>query len=366
MALLLKDADIPLLAPMAECVEAIEIALTEYAEGLAPFNPRRTIQAGAVSRFKTSAYRLSGAGGGFVVRGVPRRPGGAAHQGETDWGVVVLFSTETRELQAIIPQFSLSGIRVGATTGVAVKHLARQDAAVAGVFGSSKVARADLEGASCVRPIRLARVYSPNPEHRRDFATDMSARLGIEVVPVDNPRDAVDGSDIILCSTNSYTPVFDGNWLVPGQLVTTTQSTPRPRQPLGRPERARYSPPNVIYRTEVDRSVLVRSDAVCVLNEEMLLNEQQREILDVIEDGRVSWDKVFDLGEVLAGRAQPRKRPEDLIFYASTGGMGIQMAAAGAVALRNARARGMGLEIGAEWFSADTSAWHKKGFYPTG
>lgn len=365
MALLLKDEDIGRLAPMAECVAAMEVALREHAEGRAFSNPRRAIQAGSVAQLKTSAYRLSRSAGGFVVRGTPRRPGGAAHR-EIDTGLVVLFDSESGELAGIMPQFTLSGIRVGATTAVAVEHLAREDARVVGVFGTSKVARADLEGAACVRPLQLAKVYSPNPDHRQDFATEMSARLGIEVRAAATAREVVAGSDIVLCSTNSYTPVFDGAWAEPGQLITTTQSTPRPRPPLGRPERARYKDVDVIYRTDVDRAVLVRADAVCVLNEEMLLNEQQREILDVIEDGRVGWDKVFDLGEVLAGRAQARKRREDLVFYSSTGGMGIQMAAAGAVALRNAREQGVGLEISSDWFTADKSAWHRKGFYPTG
>jgi len=318
---------------------------------------------GSVSALNIAAIRLN-SGRRLRVRGEPRGPHTTGYM-ERDWGVVVLFSMETGELLAILPQFTLSGIRVGATTGVAVKHLARDDASVVGVFGSSKVARADLQAVAQVRPVRFAKVFSPNPAHRVQFATEMGDLLGIEVRAVDSPRQVVEGSDIVCCSTSSNTPVFDGEWLRAGQLVTSTKSTPRPRQPLSRSLRANYKEPVTAYRTEIDRTTLLKSDAICILSEEMVLNEQQRELLDPIDEGLISWDKVCELGPVIIGETQARKGPGDLIFYASTGGMGIQMAAAGAVVLRNARTKGAGKEVSYEWFSADERPWHERGYYPS-
>ena len=43
----------------------------------------------------------------------------------------------------------------------------------------------------------------------------------MEVRPVATAREAVDGMDIVLACTNSSVPVFDGDWLVPGQHVTS-------------------------------------------------------------------------------------------------------------------------------------------------
>lgn len=378
MALLIKDENIAALAPMSECVEAMEIALAENAQGLAPFYPRRVnvpgvaadgtphgfgAQMGSVSHFSLAAIRLN-SGRRLRERGEPRGANTAGYM-DRDWGVVVLFDMRTGELAAILPQFTLSGIRVGATTGVAVKHLARQNASVVGVFGSSKVARADLEAVAQVRPIREAKVFSPNPEHRMDFAKEMSARLDVEVRAVDDPRLVVEGSDVVCCSTSSNGPVFDGAWLRPGQLVTSTKSTPRPREPLSRSLRARHKPEPLVYRTEIDRTTLVRSDAICILSEELVINEQQHELLDPMDEGLISWDKIHELGNVILGTAHPRQREEDLVFYASTGGMGIQMAAAGAVVLKHAREKGVGTEVSHEWFSASEESWHAKGYYPS-
>jgi ornithine cyclodeaminase/alanine dehydrogenase-like protein (mu-crystallin family) len=87
---------------------------------------------GSVSGLNVAAVRLmSGAGkapadlastsGGCGA--VPRR---TQPPTTATGGIVLLFSLETGELLAILPQFNLSGVRVGATTGVAVKHLARR------------------------------------------------------------------------------------------------------------------------------------------------------------------------------------------------------------------------------------------------
>ena len=69
------------------------------------------------------------------------------------WGFVLLFSLETAELLALIHDFSMSAIRVGATSGVANRALANKDAKVVGPFGSGNEARTNLEAICAVRPI---------------------------------------------------------------------------------------------------------------------------------------------------------------------------------------------------------------------
>jgi alanine dehydrogenase len=386
MALLIKGDDIPELLPMREVIDATEIAFAENARGLAPFYPRRAVvnstaanhetrhnfdaQMGSVCALNVAAVRLmSGAGHaplpGEYFRGVRRGTEFAGHQ-DRDWGLVLLFSLDTAELLAILPQFNLSGVRVGATTGMAVKHLAREDASVIGVFGSGKIARSDLEAIGNVRNLTLAKVYSPNPDHRADFAKDLSDRLNLEVVAVENPKDAVEGSDIVHVSTSSSTPVFDLDWLKPGQLVTSTQSAASPRAVLSRSlKKLQGTPPVRGPRNEVDPRILEIADSVYILSEEMVLYEDQRPYLDSIEAGRVSWDKIYEVGDVIVGNQTVNNGPDQLVFYASTGGVGIQMAATGIVAYRNALKQGIGQEVPSEWFSSDMSSWSEKGYFPS-
>ncbi len=380
MALLIKDEDIATLAPMGEIIEAMEIAMADHANGMGPLYPARiglraksppgkpgyalTTQIGGSLRLGIMAVRLMSNMTTVVRRGEPTHPDQEGFE-RRNWGVTALFSMETSELLAILPQFTMSGLRVGATTGLATKLLARPDAQSVAVFGSSKVARGDLEGIAYSRKLKRVRVFSPNPDHRNDFARDMSDRIGIEVTPVDEPRKAIEGADIISVSTGSRKPVFDGDWLVPGQFVSTTMSTPYPRRPLSPGWKERYADADPLGGLEVDVKTLVRADTIAILTREMILNENQRDVLDLIDAGTLSWDKFRELGDVAAGLCPGRRRPEDIVLYKSSGGMGLQMAAIGSVVLRNARKRGVGQEIGGEWFSADMSYWHDKGFSPT-
>jgi ornithine cyclodeaminase/alanine dehydrogenase-like protein (mu-crystallin family) len=87
-----------------------------------------------------------------------------------------------------------------------------------GGFGAGDQARLHLLALTCIRKsIDKVRVFSPTRENREKFVPAMSVVLGIEVNSVDSPLEVVDGVDVIVCATNSNIPVFDGDWLVPGQ-----------------------------------------------------------------------------------------------------------------------------------------------------
>src|SRR5437016_14546565 len=93
------------------------------------------------------------------------------------WGFVLLFSLQTGEPLALIHDFSLSSIRVGATTGVAHRALAKKDASTVGIFGSGNEARTNLTAICSVRPVHNVKVYSPTKEHRDRFVEEMVRSL---------------------------------------------------------------------------------------------------------------------------------------------------------------------------------------------
>src|SRR3712207_4393573 len=111
-------------------------------------------------------------------------------------------------------------MRVGGGAGIGTKYLSREDSHVVGMLGSGGMARTFLEAFTCVRDIKLCKVYSSTPENRERYAEEMSKELNIEVRAVDNPRDAISEVDIVSSATNSMKPVYDAEWLQPGQHVT--------------------------------------------------------------------------------------------------------------------------------------------------
>src|SRR5206468_914999 len=117
-------------------------------------------------------------------------------------GLVLLFSVENGEPLAILPDGVMQRMRVGAANGLAIKYLARKDATMIGLLGSGWQAGTQLMAACAVRNIEKIRCYSPNAQNRESFSAAMGALLGIDVVPVAHPEEAIKGADIAMCASN--------------------------------------------------------------------------------------------------------------------------------------------------------------------
>jgi ornithine cyclodeaminase/alanine dehydrogenase len=73
-----------------------------------------------------------------------------------------------------------------------------------------------------VRDIREVRAYDIVPERRDAYAREMEEATGIRIIPVDTPRDAVAGCDMVVTAgpiLKHPTPVIAPDWLSPGVLA---------------------------------------------------------------------------------------------------------------------------------------------------
>ena len=360
--LLISDAEVRQVLTVSDCIPAMEHAFAEEARGIAVNRPRvrykvppdlekpgymANIIAGAVPGSGMAALRYDSTIVQERVVGGTRRMDFPSPT-KRSWGFFLLFSLQTGEPLALIHDFSLSAIRVGATTGVAHRALAKKDARIVGILGSGNEARTNLAAICSVRSIEKVKVYSITKEHRDRFAEEMTEKLKVKVQPVDSAEAVVKGSDIVMCATNSSQPVFDGNWLEAGQLVATIANTD-----------------GVHRRTEADSATMIRSDFIVLNNKDTAISNQQRELLDLIDQGKFGWDKVCELGQVLIGGHPGRTSDGQIIYYKSNTGVGIQFAAAGALIYEACKKKGLGREIPSEWFGADMSEWMDKGFMPS-
>src|SRR6266849_6289988 len=215
--LLITDPEVKKVLKMRECIEAMERAFAEEARGIAVNRPRTrykvppdldkpgymaNIIPGAVPSSGVAALRYdSTIVQERIVAGTKRMDFPSPMK--RSWGFVLLFSLQTGEPLALIHDFSLSAIRVGATTGIANRALAKKESKVVGIFGSGNEARTNLAAICSVRSVDQVKVYSTTKEHRDRFAEEMTQSLNIEVQPVNNPEAVVKGSDIVMCATNS-------------------------------------------------------------------------------------------------------------------------------------------------------------------
>jgi alanine dehydrogenase len=345
VTLLLDNDDVRAVLSMRSAIDALEDAFRDYAGGRAVNRPRShtytDLGAGRHYLFKTMdgslqragvhALRLtsdltleSGRNGGRRREKLPAAPG------ERYVGLVLLFDLATLVPLAILHDGELQRTRVGATSALAARHLARRGARVAGVVGAGWQAAAQIAGLREVLELDEVRVYAPTRDRLERFAAEHDA------TPVESAREAIEGADVVALATNAHEPVLDASWLEAGQHIGSVQGH------------------------ELDEATLERADLVVVRSREEATYHfapghapraaAERKRLD-----RISPTRIVELGEVVT-RATGRRSDDDITLFTGGGtgassGLGIQFAAVAHVVYEAARAAGRGRELPTEWFT---------------
>lgn len=355
----LSNADLEQVLTAEECMDALETSYRELAVGRAANRPRNHTYFPVESeqypgfrfRFKSQeggsvssgvwALRITSdmAGVETLPSGVQRRRLVPAAPGGRYVGLVTLYSMTTLEPLAIIHDSFVQKMRVGATSALGIRELGPKDARVAGMFGSGWQAGAHLECLLKVRPgIEEVRVYSPTAEHREQFAREWTERTGRKIVASNEPRESVAGCQIVTTATAAMEPCFDGAWLEPGTHVTSITS-----------------PDGTATRRELDDATFDRADRLVVLSREQIYHDKQFDILGPVERGRMTFEEIHELGELLNGSVPGRRDDDEITVFANNTGMGLQFAAVCARALALAEQRGLGHTVPTDLFLEETS-----------
>jgi alanine dehydrogenase len=354
MTLILSNDDVEKLLSMRECIEVMEEAYVELAEGRGVsrtrsdcFTPTARADAlyslksmdGVVPKLGVGAVRINSDIITWPKRGNNmRREKVPAAPNNRYVGLVLLFSVENGEPLAILPDGVMQRLRVGAANGLGIKYLARKDAKTVGILGSGWQAGAQLMAACAVRDVKTIRCFSPNPQNRDAFATAMSAQLGVEVIAVGQPEEAIKDADIAMCATNSIDHVFYEHWMAPGMHVSS------------------------IKRPEIEVKAIKRADRVVIhWNEPSPIHvAAEGVVIEEKVEGRgwqvaeeIDFKTLPTLPDLIVGRLNGRKSDADVTCFINNIGLGYQFAAAGSVVYRKAKASGLGHDLPTDWFTED-------------
>ena len=305
MPLYLTEDEVGRLLPMPACIEAVEQAFRQWAEGRASNRPRAraTLRGGMLhslsaasddwGRMAAKVYATTRAGARFVV---------------------LLFDGRTSDLIAIIEADRLGQIRTGAASGVATRHLARPDATTLAVIGTGWQARGQVLAIASVRTIRTVRVFGRDRDRLLAFCREVEAAAGLPVTAAPSIEAAVRGADIVATATNSASPIVQGSWIEPGTHLNAVGS-------------------NRIDRRELDLSVLDRAATIVVDSIEQARLEAGDFVAatpgggaGTVTGGAGSGppampvlDRAVELAAVVSGRVPGRRRPEDITLFKSLG-----------------------------------------------
>jgi alanine dehydrogenase len=243
MTLLLNAREIQQVLTMNDAVSAMEDGFRDLASGNGINRPRSHTYVprpsspdedrfylfksmdGALPRLGMHGIRMSS---DMVlahdVAGKRRREKVPAAPGGKYVGLLLLFSLDTLEPLAIMPDGYLQRIRVGATSAVAAKYLARGNVRRAAVIGTGWQAGAQVMGLCEVFPgLKELSVYSPDPAHRAAFAEEWSEKLHQRIAVANTAADAVGDADVVALATNSQVPVVEADAIPDGCHVGSLQ-----------------------------------------------------------------------------------------------------------------------------------------------
>ena len=314
MTLILTEKEVESLLDMPSALDAVERVMRDQAEGRATNRARRRVA------LPQSGLNYMAAGdpenGALGLKAYTVARGGARFY-------TMLFDPEGGELLSIMQSDRLGQMRTGAASGVATKHLAREDASTLGIYGAGWQAESQLEAIAAVRDLERVIVYSRSEDSRKAFAEKMGEKLGMEIETT-HAADEPAAQDIVVTVTSSREPVLLGEWLRPGAHVNAAGS-------------------NFLLKTEIDREVVRRASFVCVDSREEL-GLEAGDLLGPLETGLILPEAIYELGAVIAGQVKGRRDPADITLFASQG-LALQDMAAARVVYDRAVEKGVGREI---------------------
>ncbi|OZU90493.1 hypothetical protein CIL03_04925 [Virgibacillus indicus] len=125
-------------------------------------------------------------------------------------GLVVLNSSETGEIKAILDGSFITGFRTGAIGGSAIRHLAKSDASKLAVIGTGVQGLYQTLAACTERTITDIFLYNRTYEKISGFKQELEKWIGdsIRIHTMKTVESAIQDAEIVITATTSFTPVL--------------------------------------------------------------------------------------------------------------------------------------------------------------
>jgi ornithine cyclodeaminase/alanine dehydrogenase-like protein (mu-crystallin family) len=222
--LYLSNQDVKKVLDLGRAIDITEQALRDHSEGRVIWSMPEDLaikpQAGWQS-WVTGCALATEAVAGFRIRSI-KAAGGSRDTSRPPRGprrILILSDREGGEIRAIMDEDWCHAVRTAAAAAVAMRVLARKDAAIMTMLGAGDTARAAVPVMAQVFRLKEIRVTSRTPESRRNYAKEVAAEYGLNVRPTDSTEEALNGADLVVSATTTSAPFVRDSWLAPGITV---------------------------------------------------------------------------------------------------------------------------------------------------
>jgi ornithine cyclodeaminase/alanine dehydrogenase-like protein (mu-crystallin family) len=197
--LYLSQADVESVGlSMAEIIDLLETAFKEKGEHRVEMPPKPGIHPGGGDNFIHAMPAYIPAMNSAGVKWVSGFPENYKRGLPYINGLLILNDPETGVPMSVMDCAWITAMRTAAATAVAGRRLARPDSSVLGILGCGVQGRTNTEALNVLFPLERVMAYDVLPEAVESFAQYVTAELDLEVIPVDHPREAVTGCDLVV------------------------------------------------------------------------------------------------------------------------------------------------------------------------
>lgn len=210
----------------------------------------------------------------------------------------MLLDPVTAKPTLIIPANYLTDLRTAATSALATKFLAREDAQVLGIFGTGRQARAHAMVMPLVRKFSRILVCGTTRDKSCRFADEMMKQIDPPVEPV-NAKTCTAQSDVLCACTTGLTSVVEGDLIRPGTHLNLIGAF-RPQC------------------REVDSRTVQRARIVVDTYDAALA--EAGDVLIPINEGLITREAILsDLHELVSRKKAIRRSDSDITLFKSVG-----------------------------------------------
>src|SRR3989449_8321480 len=149
----------------------------------------------------------------------------------------------------------------------------------------------------------------------------MSSLLGVTVQVAASAEEAIRGAEVAIAATNAPQPVIHGDWLRAGCHINAIGA-------------------NRLETRELDDAAVGRCAFVATDSIEQA-KEEGGDLLEPIKRGRITWDGIHEIGDVVAGKNWGAADAHDITLFKSHG-IASEGVAGGGLGFQRGPGRGIG------------------------
>lgn len=238
----------------------------------------------------------------------------------------------------------ISAYRTAAIPGAGVKALAREDAKVLGIVGPGVINSITVETFAALRPtldtLKIKGRGKASIDRCIAYVKEKCPQFK-NIIVCDTLEECVRDSDIMSFATSTPTggqstyPYIEPEWIKPGALLCGMGAMNTSEELIMDPKTKLVVDNTGLYNSWAEEYPYPTFDTWFLIGSKFT---------DMIHEGKLTEDRMEDLGGILRGRLPGRESDDQIIIY-SIGGMPIEDVAWGRTVYDNAVEKGMGTKL---------------------